>query len=384
MLEMVRQQHPATLDRVVAIVDVDGESIGIVLARPVRGMPLAILGEKRMRMPYSERSSEHSMMRLAELLERASQELLTQLRTASFVVDTAYVVLRMPWVSTRLARRAVYTGKEVPVTRDFINNVAMSAISNDIVPTQENFLEGRVMRVELNGYATNNPLGKRASTVDLMLLASESPARERDILRAAISRVFPVATLQWRSGTRAMVHAMRSRTPEPKEYLFVDMGYESSIVGLVRDGVLAGHEVVPYGVRSLLGAESGEGSDILSALRSHGANHHAPAVEKKIHAHIARTGEEALSAFLPALSTLSHDYRLPNQVRALAPREVHAWLGHVLARPECSTLTQNAQSLQVIPINASSFASALHSSDAVRDPSLAVACALVHNECDNG
>ena len=383
MLEMVRRNTP-TLDRVVAILDVDGDSVGVVLAHVIPKMPLAILGEKRVRLPASDRTLEHSAARLADILENSSLELLNSIRGMSYVVDTAYIVLRMPWVSTRLVRRAVYSGKEVPVTREFINTVAMNAISGDIVPSQEDYLEGRVMRVELNGYPTNDPLGKRAHTVDLTLLVSESPKREREIVKAAVQRTFPVAHVEWRSGTRAMAHAMRTRAQAEKEYLFVDVGPESSQLTLVSDGVITAHETVPFGLRAFVSGGEVSEDIIRDSLLAHRDARHAPSLDAAVRAHMARKGEDAVAAFAPALAAVSHGRSIPDRVHALAPQESQVWLSHVFDRPECSQLKHSHGPIHMLPVNAASFAPVFHTSDAVQDPSLALACALVHNECDNG
>lgn len=379
MLEMVRRKV-STLNRVVAVVDLDGDSVGVVLLQVIPTMPFAVLGERRMQLPASDRSFEHSASRLAELLEMATNDLLTTIRGMSYVVDTVYVVLRLPWASTHLVRRAVYSGKEVPVTREFINTVAMNAISSDIVPSQDDFFEGRVMRVELNGYPTNDPLGKRARAINLTLLMSESAKRERDVLSAVLQRLFPVAQVEWRSGTRALVHAMRSRDESEKEYLFIEIGSYKSQLTLVQEGVITGHEVVPFGMHSFL--QGGEVSEdtIRDVLDVHRVARHAPSIDSSVRAHIARKGEEAAAFFLPAMNALLAGHHVPDRIHVLAPEVSHAWFSHVLDRPECVQFKRNIGSCQIAPVNAAIFSPVFHSADAVKDPSLAVGCALVHNE----
>lgn len=379
MLELVRKDNP-TLDRVVAVVDLDEDSVGVVLLHVVPNMPFAVLGERRVQLPASDRSLEHSVCRLSELLETVASDLLVAIRGMSYVVDTVYVVLRLPWASTHLVRRAAYSGEEVLITRDFINTVAINALSGDIVPSNDDFFEGRVMRVELNGYATNDPLGKRARAVDLTLLISESSKSARDVLSSVLQHVFPVAHIEWRSGTRAMIHAMRARDAAEKEYVFIEIGSYKSQLTLVQEGVITGHEVVPFGMRSFF--QTGEMSEdaIRDVLDVHRVARHAPSFDISVRAHIARKGEVAASLFLPAMNALLSGHHVPDRVHVLAPGASHAWLSHVLDRPECAQFRQSSGSWQMQPVNASTFSPVFHSADAITDSSLAVGCALVHNE----
>lgn len=363
-------------ERTLAVVDIGSGYVGCaLLAVPQKGRA-RILAHGHSTLVLEERTDEQAKARVAEEIAEAVGRMQEQAEktVGRPVVGTVYIVLREPWVSSKVTRAVHAFEEETSIRAQHIASAAKDSLAALSVDT-ERLLEMSVLAVRLNGYLTAAPEGKYASGLEVISQVSACDPSMRANALAAVESSFPAAKIVWRSSPRVNA-AMLLHMKDMANALVVSVGVLATHFMVVHDSVPIEERVVPEGIRSIL-ARVHEGrppEETLSHFRMLVRDACADDACQNLQKAIAAAEPELVRIFGEAFGALAHERRLPNSLLLVAHQDILPWLGGFLGRIDFTQFTVTAMPFSVSPVDGAHVSQWVES-DGTLDTALALDCA---------
>lgn len=269
-----------------------------------------------------------------------------------------------------------------------IAEVAKAAFATPSVAGDEeldaaNILESSVVRVELNGYPTAHPIGRRAHTLGVSVLVSDCDASVRKNVAETMSRVFACPPPALRSGTRALLTVLRESPAFPDDCLIINMTSNATNLIVVTGGTAVRHTRIPEGVRSIVKriGETGLPEETLTLIRMLAEDRCESEACKATSAAIARAEPDLARIFGEAMGRIAATERLPNALILAVQEDMAPWLSQFFSRIDFTQFTVTTQPFEAAMITHKEIADMVTFSVGVTpDPGLSIAGALVNIE----
>ncbi|OGG49848.1 hypothetical protein A2763_01495 [Candidatus Kaiserbacteria bacterium RIFCSPHIGHO2_01_FULL_54_36] len=371
-------------EKVIAVADIGSGSAAVALLARGDDNRMRILGAERRVLPYEERASEATVAGIGKQLVEAGQHVLERHKTKNGALPSAvYAVIRAPWARSKTVRTRSKFEQETRITGDMIGGLAHQGLGEDTELDHNNILEASVIRVELNGYPTNQPEGKAAYDLSVAALISDCDPGMRSTLTSSLSQLFGAPTPLMRSGTHALLSVLRGRPGEPRNYLIVDMASEGTNLIVMRDGITADHAFIAEGKHSILKRITGSGmpEDTLSKLRMIARGDCNDPTCASISEAMGKAEPELVRVFGETMGKLVTRERLPNDLILATHGDLIPWLSTFFTRIDFTQFTTTTQPFQVDALEPADFAHwALPEAGVDVDTGLSIASALVNIE----
>ncbi len=365
--------------KIIAIVDIGSTSAGVcVLSVGEKAHTITLQRES---LPLEERSLDASLSGVLKCVEAAGERALKEYAAAKLGgahISSVYAIVGAPWSHSIAAHAERKFKTDSMITDSLIKNLATEALNSQKDVDTKNVFEASVVRVKLNGYPTSKPVGKRASAVELYVLASDCDASAKSGIQELLAKLFPSAPLVWRSSARAILSVVRERD-HSDTCLIADVSAEASDFIVVRKGVLSERLTIREGALSILLA-FGNGrppEEILSLLEMLESEKCEGEACETLKGAIAKAEPGLVRTFGEAMATLASARRLPNDLLLLAPVHLEPWLSAFFSRIDFSQFTITTQPFNVVAPPTPSVAG---DSRILDDPGLSIASALVNLE----
>lgn len=371
--------------RLVVIADVDGGGASVALARTYADAPAEILAAERVFLSIETRTEEATIAGIGTALVEAGNRALQSYRAhypKAPVPRKLYCIVHAPWVRSQTVHARNVFKEDVVITRSLIEGLAKQTFEHATAFNAANLLEASAVKVELNGYQTGAPEGKKAHSLEVATLLSECDPRVRTAAQAALQQVFPHLTPTYRSGARALLATLRSRTPE-LDCVVIELLREATMLMVVRGGEPTEHRAIPEGVRTILAriAPNGMPEETLSLLHMLDNDACSTTVCDSTRSAIAKAEPELVRIFGEGMSACATSYRLPNALVLVAPAELLPMLTTLFLRIDFGQFTRTTRPFTVETVSTADLAERVQTADGVTlDPELAVAVAFVGSE----
>ena len=230
-----------------------------------------------------------------------------------------------------------------------ITDAAARACAKTTLLEQERIMETSIVRVAVNGYPIQNPVGRKAAQLEVAVFASDCDASIRHGVTEITRRLFSDTPVSWRSAARAYF-ALGRRESNANNMVGVIWGVDESEVFVVRDGLLESREHVAGGSEALIKRLSSglpEEAHTLVHLASIGES--TAEATHRLHGAFARIEGELVSQFSIAFQNASENGSLPSQLVLFAPPAFMPLLKHLFSRREFNRFTQASQTFVVHP-----------------------------------
>ncbi len=375
-------------ERTVAVADIGGESAGVAILR--------ISGEGSARVVVAERSALSMEDRtqaasasgvLAELGKAAEKALATYSEKFKgkepLHVEKAYAILRVPWAHSKTIRAESIFPEEAVVEAKTISALAEEALKQDTEFDHSKTLEANVIRVELNGYPTGKPEGKRAKRITVSALLSECEPAIRQGAGEALQRTFSCPPPTLRSGVRAILAVLKENNLLQKDCVIISMTTHATNAIVVRKGVVNEIATVPEGSSTILKriAEGKLPEETLTLMRLLAHDQCEGEACDAIRASIARVEPDLVKSFGSAFEKMATVRRIPNAFLLSGPEDLAEWLLHFFSRIDFAPFTVTTRPLSGKLVDHTELAPlATFEHGVAEDPGLAVASALVNIE----
>jgi hypothetical protein len=113
-------------------------------------------------------------------------------------------------------------------------------------------IERKLIDIKLNGYKTEEPLGKKVSQFDVSILFSMSQEDILNSIEETVSRYFYIEDFNFNSFTLVSFSAIRDMYKSVKSFLFLDITAEVTDVSLVKNGNILETMSFPLGKNSVI------------------------------------------------------------------------------------------------------------------------------------
>ncbi len=372
---------------VVAVADIGSGSVGVAIVQISHNGPAQVLVAKESSLPSGERASEAVANGVVSLLSETAQKTLDSYAKATKKVkhvSSAYAVIHSPWTRSKTIRVASTFPQETRIEKAMIDNLARQALEADTEYDRNKILEGSVIRIELNGYPTLHPVGKKGHHLAAYALLSECEPQIREGVSGALARVFACPPPILRSDTRALLTVIRESASLPKESLIVNMGAEASNIVVVRKGVVTETTLVQEGIHSIVRRIAGEKmpEETRSLIRLLALDQCEAEACGAIQEAIARAEPDLAKTFGDVFAKLSATRRLPNSLMLLTHKDLGPWLAKFFTRIDFAqfTLTTRPFVPDVLTPEDLSGLITFDEHNASSDVGLGIAAALVNME----
>ncbi len=368
--------------KAIAVADLGSAGAGVSIIYVRKGDPAKVLLAERTYLPPSESNQtvDALITQLGTFAEKVASKYLAR-NPHGPRIKSAYVIMRPPWMLSKSA----YHSSTLP-PESIIDYKVISGIARDILTQEKEYesaqiVDSHVVRVEINGYPTRHPEGKRGSEVAVSALLSACDPGVRTRVEEAIMRSFGVRP-ELRSGVRVL-DALMYEGVCPSSCLVVDMTGETTNAAVFRHGVVAEQSLVPEGMYSIIRRVAGNGmpEEALSLIRMVGEDHCDTAACEAIRAQIAQAEPELVRIFASAFEGLASKRRISEKLILIAHPSLLPWLRQFFSRPDFAPYTLTRKPFSVETITQDSLSRLVVSeADVEIDLDFLIGAALVNSE----
>jgi hypothetical protein len=304
-------------------------------------------------------------------------------KTGGEHVESAYAVIHSPWTRSKTIRAETQFPHEIKIDKAVLAEIAQSALQSDTEYDHAKILEAGIVRLELNGYPTQNPIGKRAQHIAASALLSECEPAIREGVGQSLAKVFACPPPTLRSDTRALLSVIRESSALPKESLIINMTHEATNTLVVRKGVVADTALVKEGSASIVRRIAGERlpAEVFTLIRLMGLDACEDNACETIRTAIAKAEPELVKSFGDTFARLSGSRRLPNRMFLISHPDLEPWLIHFFGRIDFAPFTAMTRPFTPLPLSLETLKELVaFEGNSTPDISLGIAAALVNME----
>ncbi len=376
----------ARREKPVLIADIESGSVGVAFALIKKNAPVKILVSKRAHLPLIERDAAHVTSSIITLFSETVPVLLKEYTESEHfarygAAQSLTVVVGSPWVRSRSSGAEDLFTEEETITDAMIKELAKRALAEPSTLDSSRIFESSVIRVQLNGYPTGSPVGKKAHHLQVTAFQSDIESGIRTGIETALGASFPGRPITLRSSMRALLAVLHERI-HGNHYMILSMGTEGTDCISVHKEDLNEHSSLPVGVRSIaqrLSGEQGLPEEIFSQLRLLIADTCSTPSCEAIKANLAKFEPELVRSFAALFSQISLRRKIPNTCLLVTHADLAPWLEVFLTRIDFAQFSVTAQPLVVTSLtpqhlsNQVQWDSALH-----EDTGISLASAFVN------
>ncbi len=332
-----------------AVIDVAAGGACVAICASTKDSPATVLATATSALSLESRTEEQSKAQIGEQVKEAAAQALKLYTSAGHnaPISEAYVIVHAPWAHTSLSASEEHFERETLIQSALISAHAKKALADTKNIDVGNVLEASVIRVDLNGYATPAPEGKRAHSLRVTSVVSDCDAAVKVAIKGAVEQSFPVARISWRSGIRALMTFARESHLDTS-FLVIDMGIEDTHIVSFRDGEM-NQLIVPEGTRTILSriATGRPADEVAGYLRMLSRDACSTDVCDALRQAVATTEPELVRVFGEAIGKIAAKNRVPNGVLLLVHPDLEMWLAGFLARIDFAQFTETSLPLTV-------------------------------------
>lgn len=334
-------------DKIVAIFDIGSGSVGGAIVRiPLidSGIPV-IIKSVRTDIKFHENFDFNSFMNeMARALDLTANSLY---KMKAGVPDEIVCVLASPWYlsETRVVKMA--KEKSFTFTKRLANELVQKEISGltklyknkyGSLDSTPQIIEQHTIAVSLNGYAINDPLGKKCHILEMNMIISLAPLLCLNKIRETLSKTFHHIDVTFSSFTVATYFAVRDKYITPDSYLLLDISGEITDVGIVTKGILKSVLSFPFGKKTFFKYMCTklkiELRDAKELLKLYSEGNLSAEYKKKIIPLFKSIESSWGEAFIQCINTLPRTLVLPSTIFLTADNDIKNWFVNVLRNEE--------------------------------------------------
>lgn len=339
----------------VLIADVENGSVAAAVMVPNAKGPARVLASCRIDVPIGAQSADQARSTSIASLGDATKQIVERYAQSDIAKTLGPIQALQAIVGPSLSRsRTVkleeHYHDEKSISDSMIQALAQKALQIPSELDGANILETHVTRVQLNGYPTSRPIGKRARDLAVTAFQSDIVAGVEAQIEHALGVYAPGRKVDIRSQTRAILTVLHELSPETRNYLLLNVGGDTSHFVTIRKEELAEHATGSTGTAKILADLSGEGGSpesTLTLLHMVSADTCSDEACEKMKASLAKTEPALLKTFGEIFATLSASRRVPNECILVVRTDMAPWLENFFTRLDFSQFSVTAQPLSV-------------------------------------
>jgi len=335
--------------KTLAVVDVGPGGASVAIFSCPKDAAATIFSIGRSALSLEPRTPEQAAGRIAQQILEAGSMAAKLYASAGHkdAIPSVHIVLHAPWSTTNSLSAKTTFEKDAYIQSATISEVAQHALSANKNADRARLIEASVVRVLLNGYPTTEPEGKYAHELEVVSLTSECDPSLRTSVEGAVHRIFPVASIAWRSALRSVM-TLSHQSHIDSEYLIIDVGADSTHMAAVHDGRID-QKVVQEGTRTLLAriAQGRMPDETLTHLRMLARDACSNETCETVQNAIASAEPELVRIFGEAIGQLGSLQKISNNVVLVCHPDMEHWLRAFFSRIDFGQFTITSMPLVI-------------------------------------
>lgn len=306
---------------------------GAIVANEKGKQPTLLSTRVRELPHFNERDREHLEKRilfeLGELVrEIKSDDLVRVLKTHQIKLEDACVLMSSPWYISETSVIKIDEAKPFLVTDNLLATSKENLVKayRDAHEVDVVVLEQKIIHILLNGYPTNEPLKKKASTLDMTIFTSFARKSSIDQIRDIIDQNFHIKKTTIHSQSLVSFTVISDAWNNVSQYIIADVTSQLTELVAVRKGALSEAFSFPKGKQYVVSAisealkVSTEVAESLIRMKNEGK------IDidlcKKVDTVLQNVRKDWLKSFSESLGVMSSSSSLPSTFFLFAPKDV--------------------------------------------------------------
>jgi len=241
MFDFLKKERTST----VAVFDVASDSVGgLLFEKQKEQLPNILISiRKPIKFPEKEDASK-----LQNDIIKSIQEVASHLKKhSSKELDSALFVFSSPWYVSKTQIVKIKKQKRIKINQDLIDNLIDEEAKNFREEWGNSTLEHKMIRSVMNGYATQNPLEKKAKDFELYIYLSLVPEFLQENIKIIASEKLNTPQTYMHSFPFVLWKILLKILNLQEDSLFIDINGEITDVFVIRDGILEEISTLPKG-----------------------------------------------------------------------------------------------------------------------------------------
>lgn len=329
--------------RAVAVSFVSGSAAGCAIVG-IEKKSMTVIAYALEQLPITtEPTKELVIPLIASACTKASQQYALTTAFKRFkAVKKSYGILYAPWAQSSAARADTHFQSDVVITNEHITKTAQQVFSQ----SSDNRFESTVILVELNGYPTRKPKGKKAHILSVGVLLSTGEPTMHEGMRSALVHAFP-AQPQLRSDTRTVLATVSDELRENPDALIVHVSSESTRCVVVRRGVPLDIDTVTVGTRAIARKVSTK-DDAMTLIHLAAQDMCTTDVCTEIQTALAKAEPDFAKQYGDVFAKISKQRKIPHRLILVAHPDFIPWLKSFFGRIDFAPFTITGTPFTVI------------------------------------
>jgi len=358
---------------VLAVVyDIGSASVGGALVFCRLGEKPRIVYSTRKEMPFQEKlNATRLKSEMFKAVDEVSQDIeknglrhLTFTKFGTRIPKKSFVSFSSPWFASQTRTILIKKDNSFTVTKKIIDEITekeiesfknSKEIAEHIGSGELAVMEKRIISIKLNGYQTDEPYGKKASSVEASIRISILQKQILENVFKNIQKTFNIDDIEIASFPFVAFDTIRSLKQE-ENFLFVDVSGEITDISLVHVGVIFDTSSFPIGKKTIIRRLSKElktnKEDTLSRLRIYKNDETASLKGNRFETGIKRVGGEWISIFTKTIENISRDFSIPQNIYITADKDLEDLFARLISEEEFGQYTMSSQNFNINKINA--------------------------------
>lgn len=283
---------------------------------------------------FDERDREHLEKRIlfefGELVREFKSDNIKELGNKNFniKIENAFVLVSSPWYISETSVVKMREQKPFTITDTLLSNARENIVKayRDAHQVDVTILEQKIINVMLNGYPTNDPLKKKAETLDMTIFTSFARKSSVDQIRDIIDTNFHAKDIFIHSQSLVSFTVISDTWHELTQYIIADVTSQLTELVAVRKGTLSEAYSFPKGKQFLIKTiadslrVSSEVAESLLHMKNDGKIEEE--LDKKLTDALQIAKKDWLKSFSDSLVVMSASSSLPSTFFLFAPKDV--------------------------------------------------------------
>ncbi len=353
----------------VAIFDIGSGSVGgavINIPNDTKETP-CIIDSVRTEINYNENKIDSSLF-TRSMLRALSLTINKLFKINSTLPDRIVCVVTSPWYSseTKIVKikkesSFIFTKKiaEDLIKKEIKKTMITHSKKNNTIYNKLEIIEHFIMKVSLNGYQVESPLGSKTKSVEISMITSFSQKFFLDKIRKVILKTYHEIPISFSSFISDYYFSIRNKYISPDSYLLLNIRGEITEVGIVSKGTLKDTLSFPFGKKTFLKYISSkleiELRDAKELFNLYSSGYLSKEKEEEV-APLFKSAESSWSeSFRECIKNLPYTLALPDTIFLIANFDIIDYFSSVINNEKFIQAMTIKHKCKVIPIRGSEF-----------------------------
>lgn len=310
-------------------------------------------------------------------------------------IKDVFCVFASPWYVSDISVLKFQKDKPVTISPEFISEIIKNADNksnksfkgqfNKKKITNPKLIEKNIIQILLNGYATNNPYGKKSDRVDMTLFTGMISGKIENKTRELLEKTFSASDISFHTFSLVSFGAVRDIFSTEKNFLLMDIGGEVTDISIIRNDTIVKITSFPIGKNSFI-RESAKSLNTIpeeahSLLRLYLEGKSIGQESEKMEKALIAAKEKWLLSFRKTLADFEGGLSLPKTIFLTVDTDVSKLFIDIIKNDEFSAHTLANQAFTIVELSSrilKEYCQASKESNFRCDPFLAVEALFFH------